>query len=155
AGMQTLAMMICVSRIAPRNGVPARFDASVLQRLWRFAAGHGLSTVLAVLLTQADKVMLSRLIPLRTFGDYTLAGTVAASLFRLAVPVSQALSPRFAQLVATGDESTLTHVYHRGCQLMSAVVLPVAVSIVFFAPQVLYVWTGNATAAGYASGPLR
>ena len=47
-------------------------------------------TFLALLLTQVDKILFSKLLSLSGYGYYSLAATVAAALFMLIGPITQA-----------------------------------------------------------------
>ena len=125
------------------DSAPARFRLSELRRVWRFTAGMTGISVLAVLLTQTDKVVLSRMLTLTEFGYYTLAASVALALYRVIVPVSNAVFPRLSQLVAQKNELELARFYHRSAQTMAVIVLPVALVIAFFGSEVLALWTRN------------
>jgi O-antigen/teichoic acid export membrane protein len=82
----------------------AVFQKLLLKGIWRFAAGMtGISTFVLIL-TQLDKIILSKLLSLEMFGYYMLASLVAASLVLLIVPVFNGVYPRFAQLVSLNDE---------------------------------------------------
>jgi len=129
----------------PTTKQPARFHLEYLQSRWRFAAGMSGFTVMYVVLMQMDKIILSRLLNLETFGYYVLSSAVAASLFVLITPLFSAVFPRFTQLVALEEQEGLKEIYHHSCQLMSVVILPVSIVIAFFSKQILFLWTGNAT----------
>jgi O-antigen/teichoic acid export membrane protein len=60
------------------DGHPARFSAPMLRAVSRFAGSVGAVTAMGLLLTQIDKVVLSRLVPLEILGFYMLAWTVAS-----------------------------------------------------------------------------
>jgi O-antigen/teichoic acid export membrane protein len=152
-GLHTAALCVAVWRALPA-GDPARFDRNELRGIWRFAAGANAVTLLAVVLTQVDKVVLSRLLTLELFGYYTLAGVAAGSLYRLVGPLSQALFPRFTALVAMRDWEGLENAYHRGSQLMSVLVFPIAVVISTFSYELLLAWTHNARTATNAAAIL-
>ena len=128
-------------RSLPQTEHKARVDITVVKEIWRFAAGVTSTTALALILTQLDKIILSRLLTLELFGYYTLAGTVAMGLYRISGPLFSALYPRFSQLVSIRDVSSLIHLYHLGCQLMAVLILPVALTIAFFSYDILYFWT--------------
>lgn len=130
-------------RRLPHTQTVARFQSKLLVATWRFAAGISGITVMAVIFTQMDKVLLSRLLSLEMFGYYVLAGVVATSIYILIAPVFSALYPRFTQLVSLGDEDGLKQLYHHSCQLMSALILPVSIVIAFFSREILFLWTGN------------
>jgi O-antigen/teichoic acid export membrane protein len=125
----------------PHTNHKASVDVNILKEIWRFAAGVGGTSALALILTQLDKIILSRLLTLEMFGYYTLAGTVAMGLYRISGPIFGALYPRFSQLASTRDVNTLIPLYHIGCQLMAVLILPVALTITFFSREILYFWT--------------
>ncbi len=66
-----------VYRILPPAPVPARFSVAAVVGVWKFAGGMLGITVLVLLLTQVDKILLSRLLLLEDFGYYTLAAPIA------------------------------------------------------------------------------
>lgn len=145
AALQTAVLAVLLWRSLPAADARARFRMHAIRRVWRFAAGVSGITVLAVILTQLDKILLSRLLTLEMFGYYTLAGVVAMSLYRLASPVFLALYPRFSELVVHGDQLELRQLYHRSCQLLSVLILPVALMIAFFSGEILLLWTRDET----------
>src|SRR5205814_1985617 len=75
-----------------RAGTP--IDLDVWRRHWRFSLGMSAISVTGLILTHLDKVILSRLLPLQSFGHYSLAGTVARGLYVLITPVFSAYFPR-------------------------------------------------------------
>lgn len=129
----------------PRHTNPPRFHRHLLHKIWRFAAGIAGIGVLSLLLTQLDKLVLSKLLPLDEFGYYNLATVVASGLYVLISPIFTATFPRLSQLVSSGDEEGLKELYHRSCQLMSVAVLPVAIVVALFSREILWVWTRNDT----------
>jgi O-antigen/teichoic acid export membrane protein len=147
--LQTGAAAVFLYRRLPPG--QARFDRALLRQTWRAASGLGVISLIAMLITQVDKIVLSRLVPLNVFGFYTIATVIAAHLYRLGMPVSQALFPRFSELFARGDEATLRATYHRGAQLVSALLFPVAATLALFSSEVLLVWTRRADVAANSS----
>jgi O-antigen/teichoic acid export membrane protein len=144
--LQTFVTRWYLWRSLPGTARPElRFD--LLARVWRFAAGMTAITLVSLFLAQLDRLVLSKLISLKEFGYYTLASAVALGLYALITPVFEAFFPRFSQLVAIGDEPTLRTLYHRGCQLMAALVLPIAAVVAFFSRDLIVVWTGSADLA--------
>jgi O-antigen/teichoic acid export membrane protein len=119
---------------------------------WRFAAAVAANAVVGIALTQLDKVILSRLLPLEQLGYYMLAGSIAAVIWQIIVPINQALYPRFAQLLAANELGTLTALYHRSCQIMTVLLVPLALTLVMFPYEVILLWTRNARVAAGVSG---
>lgn len=105
------------------------------------------TTLLVLLLMQVDKIILSRILSLEMFGYYILAGTVASVLYQLTAPITQAYYPRFTELVTKEDIPGLITIYHQAAQLISVLVVPAALILVFFGERLLTVWTGDESLA--------
>lgn len=132
-----------VYRTLPRAVRPARFSKQALVDIWRFAAGMMLITSLAMLLTQIDKILLSRQLSLTVFGYYALASVVANGLYVLTSPITTAFYPRFTELVARGDGPQLRKIYHQGAQLVTVLTGSAAVLLIVFGHPVVLLWTGD------------
>jgi O-antigen/teichoic acid export membrane protein len=120
-----------------------RSDLRMLRSYWRFAAGVAAIYALSLVVTQVDKIVLSRMLPLESFGYYALASFTAASLYRLVAPITGAVYPRLTQLWARGNQLDLIRLYHLGCQSVAAAVMPLMALLAFFPGEVLWVWTRN------------
>lgn len=125
------------------HGNGERFDLGGLRNTWRFSAGMTGIAVSALVLTQLDKLVLSKTLILSEFGHYMLASVVASGLYVLITPFFNAVYPRLSALVARGDSARLTEIYRVGTRLMGAMLFPVAVMLVLFSDDVVHVWTGN------------
>ncbi len=151
SAVQTLILAVALWRGLPSALSPASFHLDLLKSVWRFAAGMSGISVLSLILTQLDKVILSKALSLEMFGYYTLASTVASNLLVVAYPVNYAVFPRFSQLVSQGDEDSLKRLYHLSCQFASVLVLPAAIILSLFASEILLLWTGDATTVANAA----
>jgi O-antigen/teichoic acid export membrane protein len=136
------ATVVYQSLPSPPN--PARFSKVALISVWRFASGMLVITVLGLLLTQVDKALLSRMLPLDSFGYYALASSVVAgSLVVLAGPIAAAYYPRFNQLIVMGDTAGIHSAYHQSAQLVTVIVGSATAMLFFFSEQILLLWTSN------------
>lgn len=142
---QTIIGGLLLWRCLPKGEAEQKpkFDKQILRKLWRFAAGMTGITFLSLTLTQMDKVILSNLLTLEIFGYYNVATTVSSGLFVIMTPIFTAIFPRLSQLVLLGDETAVKNLYHRSCQLMSVALLPVAIIVALFSPEILWVWQGG------------
>ena len=132
-----------VYRALPRAPKRARLSLEALHGVWHFAAGMMAITCLALLLTQVDKVLLSRLLTLKEYGYYALAGVVANSLYTLSLPVTTAYYPRFTSLATLGNQTALCAVYHQGAQLVSVIMGSAGIILIVFHEQVMLLWTAD------------
>ncbi|MEX2110701.1 MAG: oligosaccharide flippase family protein [Gemmatimonadaceae bacterium] len=150
AAISLLTVLVLAMRVheaLPATASRGRFSRRALAGIWGFASGMMAITVLGLLLTQADKVLLSRLLPLELFGYYTLAATVAGALYMLIVPITQAVYPQMVEMSVRDDRADLAAVYHQGAQLVTVLTAPAAMILGFFAGGVVFMWSGDARLA--------
>ena len=136
-----------VYRVLPTAPAPAKFSVEAVAGVWKFAGGMLGITVLVLLLTQVDKILLSRLLLLEDFGYYTLAATVASALSMLIGPITQAIYPRMVELTTRNDQAGLAAVYHQGAQLVTVLTALAVLLLSFFAGGVVFLWSGNSSLA--------
>lgn len=96
-----------------------------------------------VLVTQTDKLVLSKLLPLTDYAYFTMAVLVASGIMIISGPISGALLPRMTRLDAAGDEAGLIRLYRSATQFVGVIAIPAALVLAFFAEQVLWAWTGD------------
>jgi O-antigen/teichoic acid export membrane protein len=121
----------------------ARFRFDLLAESWRFAAGVMGISALGVLVSQLDKIILSNVLSLEMFGYYALANRVASGLHFVTNPVIASIFPRFSQLSMHGDEIELGGLYHKACQMMAILIMPLACALALFSFEFLLLWTRN------------
>jgi O-antigen/teichoic acid export membrane protein len=134
------------------KAIPATYDSPkfsfiAINQVKSFAKGVMGITFLALLLTQVDKVLMSNLLSLEEYGIYTLASTIAGGLALVTGPITQAFYPKLVEYAAKEDSASLIDTYHQGSQLISTIVIPVALMLVFFGGQILTLWSNNQTLA--------
>ena len=129
----------------------ANFSLQELKRVWHFSAGMSGVAIAALVLTQLDKLILSRFINLEDFGRYTLAGVVAGSIYVLITPVFNSIFPRFTVLVRSDKKDELTALYRLGTRTLAVALFPAACAVAIFAQDLIFVWTGNASLAASAA----
>jgi O-antigen/teichoic acid export membrane protein len=150
AVVHALALRLWTWQKIPQ-GAGARFDPTLVRRVWRFSAGMSTITAAAVIITQADKAVVSAMVPLQSFGYYTLGAMVASALFIVVSPVFNTLMPRFAYLAAAGDGHAIVEVYTRSIDIVGTAVAPVAITVSVFAFEIIRIWTGDRHAASIAA----
>lgn len=119
------------------------FQKKLLTGVWKFTAGMSGISILAVILTQTDKIILSKILSLEMYGYYMLASMVAMSLSSLFVPVFSAIYPKFIQAISVNDQNALIQFYHKSCQFLSLLILPIAIVVAFFSYEIILLWTQN------------
>jgi len=120
-----------------------RFDRSYIRRVLSFSLGAGAIAIAGLVLTQLDKVILSKTIGLENFGKYMLANLVASSLYILIIPIFNIVYPRFSALVAQQKSDELLRQYGLASQVLAALLFPSAMALILVAQPLVGLWTGN------------
>lgn len=149
----TLLLRGMLKSYLPKGDDRPRFRIDLIRQTARYAAGVTGILALLTLLSQMDKVILARLLPLETFGYYMFASNVALALVFLTGPVMAAIFPRLVKAYGSGDFAQLSNLYHGSSQLISLLVVPTGAVLALFSHELLQIWTGN-PAVGANSGPL-
>jgi O-antigen/teichoic acid export membrane protein len=136
-------LAVIVYKTLPSCATRPQFSWSALIQIRRFAAGIFAITSLALLLTQIDKILLSRLLPLSIFGYYALAGVVVNTLYMLTGPIGAAFYPKFTELVARNDQIALTRAYHFAAQLVTVIMGGAGIMLIAFGERIVALWTAN------------
>jgi O-antigen/teichoic acid export membrane protein len=123
------------------------FQKKLVIGIWKFAVGMGVISILGLIFGQLDKIIIIKFLSLEAFGYYTFASTVAMSLTRIFTPVFYAIYPKLTQLVLINDLDNLKHFYHKSSQLMSVLIIPIALVVTFFSYEIILLWTQNTLTA--------
>lgn len=157
---QTVVSMVevlCLYRqnnhLLPRTDAAGATVSDSLTAPLKFASGVAVTSIVWVLVTQADKLLLSKLLPLSAYGEFSLAVLLAGGINLMAAPIGAALLPRLTNTAAAGDEQTLRDLYSRYTQVTCLAMFPAAFTLYACASPVLFAWTGNAAVAASA-GPV-
>lgn len=153
-GVQSLATAMIVWRELPQGHRPARWSSDALHGSRRFAGGLFITGMLALGVSQFDRLALASLRPLEDLGYYTLALSAASGLGRMVQPMFNALYPRFSRLIARHEDATLRELYHLSSQYLAVVIAAVAMVLIVFSREVLFLWTGDAHLADKVALPL-
>ena len=148
-GLATTALW----QFLPRSSGPPRVRRAAVRNIGGFAGGMTMITVTTLVLTQLDRIVLSRMLSLEQFGYYVLGGTVSNGLSFLVLPLFTSIFPRFSALVAAGDRATLELLYRRAWGLAMALIVPCSLVFALFPREILLLWTRDSMVA-QSAGPL-
>jgi O-antigen/teichoic acid export membrane protein len=143
---QTFGIRTVVWRMIAEEKAPSpRFRLTLLKGLWKYSAGMALTALSAVMLANADRIALSKMVSTAEFGRYAVAFT-ATGLLQLAIqPFYRAFFPRYSQLMSLGEAQsrTLRKEYFQSCQMMAATIIPLCILGWVYAPQIFNAWLGK------------
>jgi O-antigen/teichoic acid export membrane protein len=120
---------------------------------WLIDQSGGLWTisVLWVLVSQIDKLVLSFSVPLEAFGIFSLALVSANLMLTMFVPINQILMPRFVKLYEGPDSGAFTSMVFRAIQFYVCFFSVVASGLYIFGEELLFLWTRSSELSAGAS----
>jgi O-antigen/teichoic acid export membrane protein len=143
-------------RISRRgNGPREPFSRKPLLANLTFSLTIAFTATAWVAISQTDKLLLSKLLPLAEYGVFALAVVAANGINAVGAPLGQAVLPRLTKLAAERDEAGLARLYDAATQGVCVVVAPAATVLFLFSEPVLAAWTGNTGLAQHAAPILR
>ncbi len=155
SGLTLLSFFAAAYATIPRENVTPKFSLDAIRSVSKYAGGVAAVTLVSLVLSQLDKFLLSGLLDLSEFGRYTLASAVAATLYVLISPITQAWFPRFCALSSGNETGKLADAFHDSAQLVSVVHGSAACFLIVFADHLILTWTGRAELAESVSPILR
>lgn len=145
AFIEVFVLVMQTYRLLPemktRQSIPWAWES--LRGVVNFSVSISVASLAWLMATQADKLVLSKLLPLTEYGYFTLVAMVAGGVLVISSPISGALLPRLTKLNAEGNAKGLIDLYRSATQLVVAMAVPTALVLSLFSDKVLWVWTGN------------
>lgn len=154
---ELLALAWIAYRLLPAmpHGQRIKWEWAPLKPVLKFSLSIAFTSSVWVMVTQTDKLVLSKILPLADYGYYAVAVLAASGIMLVSSPVSSALMPRMARLQAEGQIDGVIAVYRQATQLIAVIALPAALVLVFFPAQVLWTWTGDTELVAKVAPVLR
>ena len=126
-----------------RSGGYVGWSWQPLRGVVGFSAAMAAASLVWVLVSQTDKLLLSRLLPLAEYGWFSLAVLAAGGVLMLNGPIAVVLIPRLTALHGQADDEGMLILYRQATQWVSLLVWPACVILAWYPKEVLWVWTGN------------
>jgi O-antigen/teichoic acid export membrane protein len=152
--LQALVLRMRLYVALPAIDKPPMFDASIPKQLAPFAINIFVIGGLSFILTQSDRIVVSRLLSLDQFASYGIAASIGLLLTTAAAACSTAFYPRYVQLVSDQNTVELKHFYHRSNQIVAVIIGSAAAMLCLLPHELLLLWTRNETVATNAALPL-
>lgn len=142
----TLAYIFACARIFSFRALLPGFSSYVIKRNLRFGSRAASISILGMIHGQADKMMVSKLLPLGIFGYYSFASGAISRGALVTNAVSGAALPSFSSLFGARDRANLMAQYRKLQDLLCFGIVPLFAAIPFAATP-LFTHLLNAQAA--------
>lgn len=117
-----------------------KLDLNKLKNLWSYSKNLGLVSILLSLLSQIDKILLSKILPLKIFGFYVIANSIVQLIYFFPAPIAEAASPRLTQYVADNNYSSVRELFLKTSSLIAGITFPITTTLIFFSKEILELW---------------
>jgi O-antigen/teichoic acid export membrane protein len=126
--------------------VPA-YSKGIVRKNWRFSASLLSISTLSVLLTQVDKIVVSKVLPIGVLGSYGFAWTMVSRVGLVAGSIAEAAFPSFSQGLRHEDRRTSTIVYRTLQELLNFGLIPLYAAAAFGAEPLFTYLFGSRVAS--------
>lgn len=124
-----------------KTNISYKFDKQVLKTVGQFAGGMMLMAIISSLNTQIDKLVISKILSLKEFGYYSLAGILSQVPVLIITPIAVAILPRMVKYSSKTEKDDLKKLFHVNTFFLSALATSGAMVILLFTKDFILIWT--------------
>ena len=141
-----------IVKVVPKTSeFESGFETDFLKKTLKFSGGIAFTSAVWAVVTQLDKLVLSKYVPLTEYGYFTLAVLGAGGVLIVSAPVANAVMQKMAELEAKNHHNQLIETYRQTTQLVAVFSGSVAIAMAVLPRQILYLWTADMNAVVNAS----
>lgn len=145
ATVGTLTYAIVAGRLFGWRSLLPGYSAGVIRRNLRFSGHMTAISVLALVQTQADKVIVSKLLPVADLGLYGFASSTVQRSTLVISAITQAAFPSLSRMFKSGNKAELLSQYRKLHDVIVFGTVPLYAGIVFAAtPAYTYLFSASA-----------
>ncbi|MDP1740196.1 oligosaccharide flippase family protein [Polaromonas sp.] len=150
SAVELLVYAIFTYRLLPTLRLWPRFSLASFKDIWKYSAAMNLIALTALVLSQADRLAVTKFLSLEALGYYSIAYNASIAISLVQSAINSASFPAFSHSFSTGQHADLLSRYGKASQLMGLVVALPCFALVFFGHEVLQLWI-NARVADEAA----
>jgi len=118
-----------------------------IRPLMGFSGGVAFTSAIWVLITQTDKIVLSKLLTLTDYGYFSIGVLLASGITVIGGPITSTAIPKLALMYSTQDTTAMKLIYKKISQYTSVAVIPATLILCFYHSQIIEIWTSDSIAA--------
>jgi O-antigen/teichoic acid export membrane protein len=127
--VEVLVFQAACRMVMPEMNWRPGFSSPAILAVWRFSLSMNGLGLVAMGITQLDRLLISKILPLESLGYCVLAYTAAIAISMVLSALNTALMPSFAEIHAANAQKVLVQSYHKSCRVT-----------LFTTGQVLFYW---------------
>jgi O-antigen/teichoic acid export membrane protein len=146
AFVEIVSYAIVCCRIMPELSLRPYLSYRAVKEVWHFSLGMNLIAILAMVLTQTDRILISKLLPLESLGCYFLAYNTAIGISLIPSAINSAMFPSFSSDYGHDGKNQLISRYDKATQINAYLISLLTFFLVFFGYDVLRFWISTEVA---------
>lgn len=150
SAVEILVYAAVTYRLLPALRLWPYFSLASFRDIWRYSVAMNLIALTALVLSQADRLAVTKFLSLEYLGYYSIAYNASIAISLVQSAINNASFPAFSHSFSSGEHADLLSRYNKASQLMGLVVALPCFALVFFGHEVLAVWI-NAKVADAAA----
>jgi O-antigen/teichoic acid export membrane protein len=127
-------------RLLPTLRLSPYFSLNSFKDIWRYSAAMNLIALTALVLSQADRLVVTKFLSLEALGYYSIAFNASIVISLVQSAINNASFPAFSHSYSSGQHDDLLSRYNKASQLMGLVVALPCFALLFFGHDILSLW---------------
>ena len=150
SAIELMVFAVVTYRMLPTLSLRPCFSIASFKNIWKYSVAMNFIALTALVLSQADRLAVSKFLSLEYLGYYSIAYNASIVISLVQSAINNASFPAFSHSFSRGEHVQLLSRYNKASQLMGLVVALPCFALIFFGHEVLTVWI-NAKVANEAS----
>ena len=142
----TVFHIICL-KVMPEMDWRPGFSVSAILAVWGFSLSMNGLGIISMGITQLDRLLISKMLPLESLGYFSLAYMAATAISMVLSALNTALMPSFASAHGDNAHELMLQRYDKACRVTLFVTGLVLFVLVFFGQPLLEIWVNPIAAS--------
>ena len=119
------------------------FNTLIIKKIAGFSKQMALTSILAVIISNADRLFIIKFLPIEELSRYSIAFTATGFLQLAIQPFYRSYFPRYSKLFSENDFDNLEKEYFNSNKLISLLIISLSVICFIFADDIFFIWMGK------------
>lgn len=146
SAVELLVYAVTTYRLLPTLRIWPHFSSASFRDIWKYSAAMNVIALTALVLSQSDRLAVTKLLSLEALGYYSIAYNASIAISLVQSAINSASFPAFSHSFSSGRHEDLLSRYSKASQLMGLVVALPCFALVFFGHEILHLWINGPVA---------
>jgi O-antigen/teichoic acid export membrane protein len=147
--LEVVSYVVALTTLMPVLSLRPRLSFTMIRKLWRYSIHMNVISLLAMVLVQSDRLIISRFLSVTELGYYSLAYNIVAGLSVIPTVLTTALFPQLARDMSLDQTDHVRSRCDIAVQLVLYAVTGAACVLIFFGSDILGWIAPNSASRAY------